>query len=545
MSTTVYDRILKSRSDREGQMPFRISLITAVAAVGWLMSSPLAAQELRIAVATPVTSMDPHFSTTPANFGANQQVFETLLKRDPQSVPTAALATEWKVLDDTTWEFKLRPGVRFQDGSPLTADDVVYSYRRAPVVPNTSNSFAVYTKSIKEISAVDPLTVRAVTNGPAPTLPKDMCFVMIMSKQATEKLTTADLDSGRGVIGTGPYKFKSWSRGDYINYERNDDYWGEKEPWERVSYRAISNGAARLSALLSGSVDLINEVPSADIPQVEKNPNVRIFATSSTRFVYLAIDRTDEGAKSGFLKDRNDKPLTTNPLKDIRVRKALELGIDVSVIRDKVVQGDGIVTGQYLNEGMFGYVPDIKPHKADIAAAKKLLADAGFPDGFKVTIHTSNDRISNSVRIAQTIGQMWARIGIQAQIESMPHAVFTPKRFNYPLSLSGWTNSAGDAGGTLGPVLHTRDLDKGFGSLNYMRYSNPELDGLVEKAIVTMDDRAREQLFQDATKIAIEDRVLLPIIMEVNNWGTRNSIVYVPRADAQTFAMAARPAQLK
>jgi peptide/nickel transport system substrate-binding protein len=262
-------------------MWMRNLLVAATLALS-LASTPPHAQDLRIAVATPVTSMDPHFSTTPANFGANQQVFETLLKRDPQSVPTAALATEWKALDDTTWEFKLRPGVRFHDGSPLTADDVVYSYRRAPAVPNTSNSFAVYTKSIKEITATDPMTVRVITHGPAPTLPTDMCFVMIMSKSATEKLTTADIDSGRGVIGTGPYKFKSWARGDFINYERNDDYWGQKEPWQRVSYRAISNGAARLSALLSGSVDLINDVPSADIPQMEKNPKVKVW-TGPTR----------------------------------------------------------------------------------------------------------------------------------------------------------------------------------------------------------------------------------------------------------------------
>jgi peptide/nickel transport system substrate-binding protein len=229
-------------------------------------------------------------------------------------------------------------------------------------------------------------------------------------------------------------------------------------------------------------------------------------------------------------------------MKDVRVRNALELAIDLAVIRDKVVQGDGIVTGQYLNEGMFGYVPDIHPKKPDFAAAKRLLADAGFPNGFKVTIHTSNDRINNSVRIAQTIGQMWARIGVQAQIETMPHAIFTPKRFNYPISLSSWGNSAGDAGGTLGPVLHTRDLERGFGSLNYMRYSNQEFDALVEKAIVTLDDRARETLFQQATWIAIEDRVLLPIMMEVNTWATSTGLTYVPRADAQTFAMAARPA---
>jgi peptide/nickel transport system substrate-binding protein len=369
-----------------------------------------------------------------------------------------------------------------------------------------------------------------------------MCFVMIMPKSATENLTTADIDSGRGVIGTGPYKFKSWARGDYINYERNDDYWGQKEPWQRVSYRAISNGAARLSALLSGSVDLINDVPSADIPQMEKNPKVKVWTASSTRFIYLALDGTDEGAKSGFLTDREGKPYTANPMRDVRVRNALELAIDLAVIRDKVVQRDGIVTGQYLNEGMFGYVPDIQPKKPDLAAAKRLLADAGFPNGFKVTIHTSNDRINNSVRIAQTIGQMWARIGVQAQIESMPHAIFTPKRFNYPISLSSWGNSAGDAGGTLGPVLHTRDLERGFGSLNYMRYSNQEFDALVEKAIVTLDDRAREDLFQQATRIAIEDRVLLPIMMEVNNWASITGLTYVPRADAQTFAMAARPA---
>jgi peptide/nickel transport system substrate-binding protein len=487
--------------------------------------------------------MDPHFSTTPANFGANQQVFETLLKRDPQSVPVPALAESWKTLDETTWEFKLRQGVKFHDGSPLTAADVVASYKRAPAVPNTSNSFSVYTKSIAEVSAPDARTVRITTKGPAPTLLIDMCFVMIVPKAVAEGATTADFDSGKGVIGTGPYKFKSWVRGDNILYERNEDYWGPKEPWQRVVYRSISNGAARLSALLSGSIDLINDVPSTDIAQIEKNPATRLWSAASTRFVYLALDRTDEGAASGFLTDKNDKPYTSSPLKDDRVRQALELAIDLDVIRDKVVQGDGIVTGQYLNKGMFGYVPDIQPVKADLAAAKKLLAEAGYPDGFKVTIHTSNDRINNSVRMAQAIGQMWARIGIVAKVETMPHAVFTPKRLAYPISLSGWSNSAGDAGGTLGPVLHSRDLNRGFGSLNYMRYVNAKFDQLVEQAIITVDDRKREDLFQQATRIAIADRVLLPIIMEVNNWGSRSTIVYEARSDAQTFAMAARPAK--
>jgi peptide/nickel transport system substrate-binding protein len=505
------------------------------------LASAARAADVQIAVATAPSALDPHFHTTPANYLINSHVFEPLIKRDANSRPNVpVLAQSWRVIDDVTWEFKLRPNVKFHDGTPLTAEDVAFTFRRAPKVPNSPGSFSVYMKLVKDVKIIDPLTIQVTTPGPSPELLADLAAILIVSKKHGENATTADYNTGKVVIGTGPYRFEEWTQGSSVTFKRNEDYWGTREPWDRVKFRIIANDAPRVASLLAGDVDMIADVPTQDVQKLKESGKVDIWSGAASRFVFVALNGTQEALSRSSILSTDGKPLERNPLGDVRVRRALQLAIDLDVIRDRINAGEAITTGQYLSPGADGYVEGIGPWKPDLEKAKALIAEAGWTGKFKLVMHTSSDRINNSVRMAQAIAGAWARIGVPTSIETLPFQIFSARRTELPVSLSSWGNSIGNANGVLAPALHSRDVDKGFGTANYFGYSNPKLDELVDRAIVTMDDGKRERLFQDATRIALDDHVYIPVHIVVSNWATRKGLKYEPRLDAQTLATSLR-----
>ena len=366
----------------------RLILSTLTAAILGV-SAAASADNLSIGFADPLSSLDPQLN----NHAGDRSValhFWDLLIENKWNKLQPGLAVSWKPLDSTTWEFKLREGVKWQDGTPFTADDLIYSYTRARAVPGSVATYAGYLRTIDTMTAKDPLTLIVKTKAPNPDLPLNLASVHVVSKHVGEKSTTEDYNSGKAMVGTGPYKFVSYTPGDRVLMERNDGYWGEKATWDKVNYRYINNAAARTAALLAGDVDVIDKVSVSDLAKLQKAPNVSVYPYDGLRVMIL--QPSFNPAPNQYITDNNGKPLDKNPLLDVRVRQALNLAINRKAIADRILQGAATEANQWMPKGTFGYNPDVKDIPNDVEQAKKLLAAAGFPDGFKLTMHVPNDR---------------------------------------------------------------------------------------------------------------------------------------------------------
>jgi peptide/nickel transport system substrate-binding protein len=501
---------------------------------------PATATDLTIGIGADVTAIDPHYHNVTPNSNVAAHIFDYLVLRDERQKPIPGLAVSWQTVDPTTWEFKLRKGVKFHDGSEFTAADVVASIERVPLVPNSPSPFTVYTKQIREMVVVDPYTIHLKTATPYPLMPTDMTQVAIISKQAA-KASTEDFNNGKATFGTGPYKLVRYAKGDRIELARYDGYWGGKTPWEKVTLRLLPNDASRVAALLAGDVQAIEYVPTTDVVRVRSEKQLNVYKVIADRLIFLHMDSDRE--LSPYVTDKEGKPLPKNPLKDPRVRKAISKAINRAAIVDKVMEGEAVPAGQLLAEGMFGTTKNLKVEPYDSEGAKRLLAEAGYPNGFGLTIHAPNNRYVNDAKVAQAVAQMLARVGIATKVEAMPSATFFPQatELKFSFMLVGWGSGTGEASSPLKALVTTYSRDKGFGTANRGRYSNPKVDALVEEALTTVDDPKREALLQRATEIAVNDTAVVPLHFQVNLWATRNGITYAPRTDELTLAHKFRP----
>lgn len=497
----------------------------------------LSAQTLRVGLATEHEALDPQFSTTGATQQASQQIFETIVNRDSSLQTKPGLAVSWKMIDDLTWEIKLRRGVKFHDNSDFNADDIVFTLARIPKVSDSASSYKRNIAAIKETVVVDPYTVRFLLSKPSPQLPIDLSFIYVISNTIPADAITDDFNKGKTAIGTGPYKLVEWVRGDRFVVERFDSYWGVKPAFEKVVFKPILNDPSRVAALLAGDVDIIAQVPPVDIARLRKDSKISIWEKASTRMMYVHMDTERDVTPFVFAKDGSK--LTKNPLKDLRVRKAISLAINRDVLTEKVLFGAGEPTGQFVSEGMTGYIPDVKPDPYDPAKAKKLLAEAGYPDGFSMTIHSTNDRYLNDDQVAQAVAQFLARVGIDMKVQALPGNVFFTQatKREYSFFQLGFGNTTGDAARGLTAVLASVDKAAGMGANNRGGYSNPEFDRLIKEASVTSDEKKREELLQKATRIAIvEDQGIIPLYYQRNLWATQKNFKYLPRTDEYTIA---------
>jgi peptide/nickel transport system substrate-binding protein len=521
----------------------RAARIIAMAAVAAFAACALAAAaaNLTVGLGTDVTAIDPHYHNVTPNNNVAAHLFGYLVERNEKSQLEPGLATEWKAVDPLTWEFKLRKGVKFHDGSDFTAADVVASIERVPTVPNSPSPFTAYTKQIKEMVVVDPLTIRFKTATPYPLMPSDMAQIVIISKNAA-KATTDDFNTGKAAIGTGPYKLARYTKGDRIELARNDAYWGGKTPWEKVTLRLLPQDAARVAALLSGDVQVIENVPTSDAAQLKKDKRLQVFRTVADRLIYLHMD-SDRDA-SPYVTDKAGKPMPKNPLKDPRIRKAISKALNRPAIVEKVMEGEAIPAGQLVPDFLFGATKNLKVEPYDPEGAKKLLAEAGYPDGFGLTIHAPNNRYVNDAKVAQVVAQMLARVGIDTKVVAMPSSAYFTQatKLEFSFMLLGWGTGTGEASSTLKALLMTYNRDKGYGTANRGRYSNGKVDALTEDALATVDDAKREALLQRAAELAIGDTGIVPLHFQVNLWATRDGITYVPRTDENTLAWKFRPA---
>ena len=507
------------------------------AATLWLAAAAPAssqAQTLRWASQGDAQTMDPHSQNEGLTNAINGQVYETLVRRDKQLNLVAALATEWAQTGPLTWRFKLRPGVKFHDGSPFTAEDVVFSINRGKELTSQLN---VYANAVGTPVAVDPLTVEFRLAQVNPVFMQHIGALWIMSKSWAEKnrvLRPLDFKNKEESYasfhanGTGPYMLASRQPGIRTTYKRNPNWWGRFEGnVQEIVYTPISNDATRLAALVSGEIDFVLDPAPRDIARLRNTAGVKIVEGPENRIVFIGMDQHRDELLHGSVKGKN-------PFKDARVRRALYQAVDIETMRTKLMNGLSVPTGGMTPSPLAAYNdPDIERRLPfDLAAARRLMAEAGYADGFEVVLDCPNNRYVNDEEICIALAAMWAQVKVRVKVNGMPRTTYFPKLEKYDTSLYmlGWGGAVTDAETTLTPVM--RNLgDKGVGLYNYGRSRNDKFDALAAQSSVEPDAKKREQLIKTALREWRDQVHTIPLHRQVIPWAARANVNVVHRAD--------------
>ena len=505
-----------------------------------MIGGTVSAQTLTMGVRAGPDSIDPHWSTLGSQAEALRHVFDTVVMADEKLQLKPGLALSWKSIDETTWEFKIRQGVKFHDGSDLTAEDVKFSIDRIPTVTGPM-SMTIYTKQVKETKVVDKYTLHVKTKAVAPTLPNDFIRLFVVSKSIGMDARNEQFNSGKAAIGTGPYRFVSWApKGDMV-MKRFDGYWGEKQPWEQVIRKEIPSDPARMAALKSGQVDLVNYVPATDYASMQRDKSVDTFI-ADTVYILNITPNVKETLPKPVKVD--GKEIAANPLRDARVREAMDLAIDRKTLVRIVLEGLGRPANQLMPANFFGGSKNLPERPFDVNKAKQLLTDAGYPKGFEIDFFCTNNRLPGDSAVCEALSQMWARAGLKVNANALNGTVFFPaqQKGEYSLWMSGWGTLTGEASYTYGSLVHTADVVMGLGAFNKQGYSNPAVDKLLEEGSRTMDDTKRRALFEKASELSMTDRALIPSVQLQTIWAAKAGMVTIPaRMDQETLAYEIKP----
>ena len=515
----------------------RTTLLAVFALSMW--AALLSAQSLTLGTKLELNTLDPHFFAAFPTGSSHELIYEKLAVLDEKLVPRPQLAASWKNLDSLTWEIRLRKGVVFHNGAPFTAEDVIFTWARVPDVPNSPNSFSQFTRGVEKIIKLDDYTIQMKTSAPTPMLPNDLANVFIISASAAKGMTTQDFNAGKAAIGTGPYKLVDWKNGEQLIVERFDKYWGAKPTWAKVTERVIAKDPTRLAALLSGQVDTIDAVPSADLARVKGDGKFALFRGPAALVHYIALDSARD--VSPFVTAKDGKALDKNPLKDPRVRKALSLAINRALIVTRIMDGSGVPASQLLAEQFPGSLKGLKPDPFDLGKAHALLKEAGWADGFRIVLHATNDRYPNDASIAQAIAQMWTRLGLKAEVETLPGSLFFSRASKQDFSAFAAQYGAEEAANSLRALVATTTPAKGFGTANRTRYSNNIVDQLLTDALQTMDDERRDELLGRAIRFAMTDQPLIPVFYPIFDFAAKKELAVTPRAQRRFNALMIKP----
>ncbi len=497
------------------------------------------AADLKIGLSAEVTTLDPHFLAAQPNLTVGRHVFESLTEVDEKARLIPGLAESWRALDAKTWEFKLRRGVRFHNGSELTAEDVVFSLDRPHTIQGSPGGFSSYVRAIAAKKIVDKHTLQVTTTASYGALPQDINSILIVSKKAASSATGADFDSGRAMVGTGPYRFVKFARGESVDLMRNDSYWGPRPAWDRVQLKMLPSDPVRTAALLSGEIDAIEHVPSADLAKLRANAGLHLVQTVSWRTIFLHVDQYR--AHPPTLTTKSGQLPARNPFADARVRRAVSKAINRPALAERVMEKLAIPAANLVSPGVFGHNPDLKPEPYDPDGAKKLLAEAGYPEGFTVTLAAPNNRYINDEQVAQAVAQMLTRLGVQTRVEAMPFAAYLGRvrKEEFAFTMIGWGSFAGDL--ALRSLIAGPNQDKGYGAWNWGRYQNSKLDSLVDQALGSIDMKKREALAREAAALVARDTALIPLYHQYVTWAMKKELDYVARIDEFTLAQFFRP----
>ena len=512
-------------------------LILAICVQAWILCT-VSAADLNIGLSADVTTFDPHFVAAQPNLTAQKHVFDTLVNVDEHGRPIPGLAT-WTTPNPVTWEFKLRRGVKFHDGSELTTEDVLFSLERPLNIKGSPGGYATYVRPIVAKEIVDRYTIRLKTAAPYGGVAQDLSEVQIVSKHAAQGATGEDFDSGKAAIGTGPYKLVRFTRGSRIELVRFDEHWRGRLPWEKVTLYILPSDPVRTAALLSGQLDAIEHVPTADLARLRRNPALRLEQAVSWRTIFLHLDQYRDHPPGVSGKD--GKPLARNPFKDVRVRRALSKAINRRAIADRVMEGLALPAANVVSPSVFGHNPEVKPEPYDPEGARRLLAAAGYRDGFRVTIATPNNRYINDEQVAQAVAQMFSRVGVSTEVDAMPLSAYFGKarRHEFGIALLGWGSLAADL--ALRSLTGTPNIEKGYGAWNWSGYSNPKLDSLIERSLGTVDSQKREAIAREASALAAREVAFIPLHYQIVTWAMKKNLSYAARTDEYTFAHHFKP----
>ena len=514
----------------------RTRLLAAALAAAFLAvaATPLAAKTLRWSSQGDILTFDPMAQNESLNNTFSDYVYEGLVRYNKQFVPEPALATSWTKVNPVTWRFTLRRNVKFHDGSPLTADDVVFSFER---ILKPASNMKVYAQGVKEVKRIDDFTVEVITDGPNPVLLRQFVDAKIMSKAWSTKNNVVNPQNyaqkeenyaSKNTNGTGPFMLKSREPDVRTVLVVNPNYWDKLEGnVTEIVYTPIKSDATRAAALMTGEVDLILDPPTQDVPRLRQNAQIKIADGTETRIIFLGFDQWRDETPYASVKGKN-------PFKDKRVRQALYQAIDVEAIKRSTMRGLAVPTGSMIAPQVNGYTEDTsKRLPYDVAAARKLLTDAGY-DGLEFTLDCPNNRYINDEEICQGIVAMWARIGVKARLNAMPRATYFQKiqKFDTSAYLLGWATATFDGLYTLQSLIRSVDPKGGAdGNFNLGKYANPKVDELVDKVKVEVDDAKRNAMMREVLDLHNADIGHIPLHQQVIPWAMRSNVSVFHRAD--------------
>lgn len=503
----------------------KATVIFAVLALLMAALPAAAEKSIVIGLASDALFMDPSQQDETITNTMGRYMFDGLLNNDAAGVAYPALAESWTIGDDQlTWTFNLRKGVKFHDGSDFTAEDVAYTIEvcRDSLMKN-------FTASIDKVEIGDPHTVKIITKAPTAILLESLVPLRILPKAYRTKM--GETEFNLAPVGTGPYVFVEWVKEDHITLKANENYWGEQAKIRTVTMRPISNAATRTAALLTGEVDVIEDVPVRDVDKLMATEGVAVVDRPSERLIYFHVDSHREKGPGIIGLDKN-------PFADPRVRKALSLAINRDSIVKMIMNGNAYATNQLVLKGRRGYVEDLPEAKYDPEEAKRLVVEAGYPDGFKVYLDAPNGRYPNDAQVAQAVASQLTKAGILVELRLHPKTTFFD--FIRPgdqssLVMTGWSEPI-DVGEMANVLFYTRGKNPAKGGSNRGHYANPDFDALIDEADGTADPESRRVLLEKAARLLVEDGGIVSLYFQQDVYGTKDNIVLEPRVDKSILA---------
>ncbi|HLX81283.1 MAG TPA: ABC transporter substrate-binding protein [Burkholderiales bacterium] len=507
--------------------------LAAIVAASALIAVPAQAVTLKWAAQNDVITLDPHTQNHATTLSLLQNVYEGLVRYDKKFGVEPALATSWQTVSPTQIRFNLRKGVKFHDGSPFTADDVVFSYGR---IMQPQGTMQIYVSGVKEVRKVDDHTVDLILSGPNPVLLPNLVDFRIMSKAWSVKNKSEnvqdfkakeDIFASRNTNGTGPYILKIWEPEKRIVLEANPAWWDKIEGnVTEVIYTPIKSDSTRVAALLAGDVDLLTDLPTQDVTRLRNDPKLKILDGAENRTIFIGMDQFSNELKYSDVKGKN-------PFKDIRVRKALNLAVDREAIKRVTMRGLSIPAAIMVAPSVHGWSADIdKVAPADVEGAKKLLAEAGYPNGFSFQLDCPNNRYVNDEEICQALVGMWSRIGLKVKLlaQSMPIFITKVQNFDMDSYMLGWGVANFDASYTLISLMHTKTTGAD-GAFNLGRINDVKLDALIEAIRIETDVKKRDAMLREALVMTRDQYYYVPLHHQLRPWAMKTNVTTVYKSD--------------
>jgi len=515
-------------------MKLKLALLSMVTMAAFAAAPALHAKPFKWSSASDIPTLDIHSQNNALGNGVHAAIYDALVYYNSQTFkPEPQLATSWRELSPTQVRFNLRPGVKFSDGTPFTADDVVFSIARA--MAKTSN-YAVYTQGIDRVVKVNDSTVDFIMKGPNPVLLNQLTELRIMSKAWAEKnksvepkdiRTKDETFSHRNAMGTGQYMVKEWQPDQKLVLVKNPNYWGKNDSnVTEIIYTPIKSEATRVAALLSGEVDFILDPSPQDLGRLRSNPNLKVIDGVENRTIFFGMDQFRDELPGSNIKGKN-------PLKDVKVRKALYQAIDINSIQRVTMRGLSQPTGALVAPQVAGWTEGVHQRfPFDPEASKKLLAEAGYPQGFEVDFACPNNRYINDEEICQAVTAMWAKVGIRAKLRTLPLVTYFPmiQRYEASVYMLGWGVPTFDALYSLQSL--TRSVGTGGdGNYNVGRYSNPRMDYVVDRIKTETDLPVRNRLLTEGLQLSNDTVSHIPLHNQIIPWALKKNVDVVHRAD--------------